>query len=660
MRVKLEEVNPHLRGGRVENHLRRKKKQFTRPRFEPRSPRPQQSSFSTTSALANYDTEAAGLTTFSNTPPSAAPVRCPNLNTFSLSPTASLVLTDSSQLTSDSQHLGDKYRHHKWEIPSAKVALGNEATRHGRTTRPTVLSAEPAVGDVKEASVPKEEVLKVTMFEASESPPRRKIQATAHIIGIGESLVVLYVSITDLFPSGHMAEFIALGATIMKTKSLWFVLDRDGFRLGGTPKCFYLPPSRTLGRGRERDGSLKTAGSGRYIISAIWIVPFQREPDYTTVLEFSILILLRLDVKWRTPCPQTPCCDKMYFCRFCHDENENHHVNRKDVTELVCVNCDTRQKVQAECERCNLRFGKYTCLECKLFDDEEKNQYHCDGCGICRIGGRDKFFHCEKCNMCLPIKLQTGHKCVENVSHSNCPVCLEDIHTSRIPCHIPDCSHLLHRTCFEEMLQAGHYACPTCQTCLIDMSQVGVALDKVMYSQLWKYNMSPCMSQYNMSPCMSQLWKYMDNEVSMTPMPPEYEDFKAEILCKDCHERSTVHNTLLTLDREEHSPHFTLLSLDREEHSPHSTLLSLDREEHSSHSTLLTLDREEHSPHFTLLSLDREEHSPHFTLLSLDREEHSPHFTLLSLDREEHSSQYTAVTGQSCIANLTLPPDESR
>jgi RING finger/CHY zinc finger protein 1 len=33
-----------------------------------------------------------------------------------------------------------------------------------------------------------------------------------------------------------------------------------------------------------------------------------------------------------------------------------------------------------------------------------------------------------------------------------------------------------------------------------------------------------------------QLWKYLDNEIEMTPMPPEYKDFKAEILCKDCHE----------------------------------------------------------------------------------------------------------------------------
>lgn len=32
-----------------------------------------------------------------------------------------------------------------------------------------------------------------------------------------------------------------------------------------------------------------------------------------------------------------------------------------------------------------------------------------------------------------------------------------------------------------------------------------------------------------------QLWKYLDSEVAMTPMPPEYSEYKATILCKDCH-----------------------------------------------------------------------------------------------------------------------------
>lgn len=156
------------------------------------------------------------------------------------------------------------------------------------------------------------------------------------------------------------------------------------------------------------------------------------------------------------------------------------------------------------CEKCGIRFGRYTCLICNLFDDDDKSQYHCESCGICRVGGKDRFFHCVTCNMCLPIQLQIGgHRCVENVSRSNCAVCLEDIHTSRIPCHIPGCGHLLHRTCFEQLLVSGYYACPTCQQSMLDMKQ---------------------------------LWNYLDNEVISTPMPHEYDDFYVDILCKDCHE----------------------------------------------------------------------------------------------------------------------------
>lgn len=55
---------------------------------------------------------------------------------------------------------------------------------------------------------------------------------------------------------------------------------------------------------------------------------------------------------------QTPCCGKFYKCRYCHDENEDHHFDRKTLTELICTKCDTRQKVQAECENCGVRFGK--------------------------------------------------------------------------------------------------------------------------------------------------------------------------------------------------------------------------------------------------------------------------------------------------------------
>lgn len=37
---------------------------------------------------------------------------------------------------------------------------------------------------------------------------------------------------------------------------------------------------------------------------------------------------------------------------------------------------------------------------------------------------------------------------------------------------------------------------------------------------------------------MTQLWKYLDKEVENKPMPQEYRNYIADILCKDCHEVS--------------------------------------------------------------------------------------------------------------------------
>ncbi|XP_011304250.1 RING finger and CHY zinc finger domain-containing protein 1 [Fopius arisanus] len=158
----------------------------------------------------------------------------------------------------------------------------------------------------------------------------------------------------------------------------------------------------------------------------------------------------------------TPCCNKVYTCRFCHDEEETHTLNRKAITELVCISCRIRQPVGITCKYCGQRFGRYSCLKCNLFDDEDKGQFHCDACGICRVGGDYNFFHCATCNICLPVQRIDNHKCVENVSRDNCPVCLEDLHTSRIACHIPNCGHLIHTTCYNQLTNSGHNTCPTC------------------------------------------------------------------------------------------------------------------------------------------------------------------------------------------------------
>nr|CAD7585662.1 unnamed protein product [Timema genevievae] len=57
----LEEVNPHLRGGRVENHFRKNHPQFTRPRYQTSISPSSAVELNTSSALANYATEAGSF-----------------------------------------------------------------------------------------------------------------------------------------------------------------------------------------------------------------------------------------------------------------------------------------------------------------------------------------------------------------------------------------------------------------------------------------------------------------------------------------------------------------------------------------------------------------------------------------------------------------------
>lgn len=53
---------------------------------------------------------------------------------------------------------------------------------------------------------------------------------------------------------------------------------------------------------------------------------------------------------------------------------------------------------------------QYVCLICNLFDLEDRKQFHCEDCGMCRVGGRENYHHCKTCDMCLPVKLKNTHK----------------------------------------------------------------------------------------------------------------------------------------------------------------------------------------------------------------------------------------------------------
>uniref|UniRef100_A0A3B4XPW5 Ring finger and CHY zinc finger domain containing 1 n=1 Tax=Seriola lalandi dorsalis TaxID=1841481 RepID=A0A3B4XPW5_SERLL len=185
---------------------------------------------------------------------------------------------------------------------------------------------------------------------------------------------------------------------------------------------------------------------------------------------------------------KAPCCGKLYVCRLCHDAEENHQMDRFKVREVQCSACQTVQQAQKTCQQCHVQFGEYYCDICHLFD-KDKKQYHCQPCGICRIGPREKYFHCEKCNLCLAQDLRGNHKCVENVSRQNCPVCMEVI------------KHIIHWLLYRGMLDLFTYRCPLC-----------------MHSA-WN---------------MEDHWDQIDIEIAQSPMPTEYQGATVKIICNDC------------------------------------------------------------------------------------------------------------------------------
>ncbi|CAH8358857.1 unnamed protein product [Eruca vesicaria subsp. sativa] len=168
-----------------------------------------------------------------------------------------------------------------------------------------------------------------------------------------------------------------------------------------------------------------------------------------------------------------PCCDQLFTCIHCHDEEADHLVDRKQIEKMMCMKCLLIQPIGANCSNtlCKSSMGKYFCEICKLFDDE-RSIYHCPYCNLCRVGeglGID-YFHCMTCNACLSRSLK-DHVCRENWLEVDCPICHEYMFTSRNVVKPLPCGHLMHSACFQEYTRS-HYTCPVCSKSLGDMQTV--------------------------------------------------------------------------------------------------------------------------------------------------------------------------------------------
>lgn len=247
----------------------------------------------------------------------------------------------------------------------------------------------------------------------------------------------------------------------------------------------------------------------------------------------------------------SPCCGAAFGCRICHDEcpvlpppkygvqsqqqnvqptqstqssqryprssslpaswidmpePEQHTIDRFAIKEIICRQCFTRQSSKTnECIRCGLEFGKYHCEVCNLWMSDEDQPYHCKDCGFCRVGGRQNFKHCFTCGMCIDINAFNDHNCKVGKYMSNCPVCQEDLFSSRSASHEMPCGHSIHWHCFQEL--ANHDSrCPICKKTAESAER------------------------------MASTWAAIARDIAMQPLPPEWAKV-VNITCNDCEER---------------------------------------------------------------------------------------------------------------------------
>ncbi|KAL9179757.1 hypothetical protein ACHAXT_007727 [Thalassiosira profunda] len=189
------------------------------------------------------------------------------------------------------------------------------------------------------------------------------------------------------------------------------------------------------------------------------------------------------------------------------EEESHHEIDRFLIKEVVCRECFTRQSSKTNnCIACGVQFGTYHCSICNLWMSADEDPYHCVKCGFCRVGGRENFAHCDDCGMCIDALLFEDHNCKSGKYMSNCPVCQEDLFSSRMASHEMPCGHAIHWHCFRE-LTSHDTRCPVCKKTAETHDQ------------------------------MEQTWSAMAMGIALQPVPADMARV-VDILCNDCEGKS--------------------------------------------------------------------------------------------------------------------------
>ena len=167
---------------------------------------------------------------------------------------------------------------------------------------------------------------------------------------------------------------------------------------------------------------------------------------------------------------------------------------------VVCCCCVN------ECSGCGVTFAEYHCSKCNIWMALSKRPFHCDKCGFCRVGGRENYRHCDQCCMCISNAPNSSHSCMADKYKNSCPVCREDMFSSRQPPQDLPCGHAIHAHCFRN-LAGFDYRCPICKKTVVSRQS------------------------------MSAAWGARARDIAMQPMPPDLAR-TVTIMCNDCEETS--------------------------------------------------------------------------------------------------------------------------
>lgn len=173
---------------------------------------------------------------------------------------------------------------------------------------------------------------------------------------------------------------------------------------------------------------------------------------------------------------ECPDCKKFVRCRLCHDAViGDHALNRFKVCFVKCCECGEICSVgqddkEQRCRECNNLFGTYYCHVCHLYDNSARDIFHCDQCGMCRVGKSENFKHCSKCDLCIGVALFETHQCFAN-TWNDCPVCMEPMKDSTKSLYLLNCGHGMHLECVRHLLESD-YRCSLCKKSIVIMTDV--------------------------------------------------------------------------------------------------------------------------------------------------------------------------------------------